>query len=720
AAFVMFSAFMFYDDEGYVLISLRNFAGHGGLYRDVYTQYGPFPHVLHAALHTLGLPFTHVAGRLVTLFAWAGAAVLSAALVRQATRSLPATLAVLAATFSCLWIMANEPSHPGGLIALVTALMAAAGHRLLAREQVAGWAALSGATVAALALTKINVGGFAGLSVLSWMLLHARSDLIRRCAPALLMIGAVLLPIGLMRPLLGLEWTQIYALVFACSAIAVIVALLPASRPLVGTRALSWSVISGLAVTILITGLVLTRGTGPVELINGVLIRPLRQPASFSLRFLWPAGTTMIAIGSLLLCGTCAVLRRRGSTRVDSLVAALRLAAAIGAAVAMIQFPAASPNRLLFAYAAPCLWIFLWPLAGEHKAAVSARLWPGLLLLGQFLHPFPVAGSQIAWGIFLALPIAGIGGIDAARWLQRRHALSGPRWRAPAIGLKVALAGVTLWLCLGFGHVASRYRDGSDLRLPGAEPVRLPSESAALYRILTLNVAVHSDMLFSEPGMFSFNLLSGVKTPTLANVTHWFSLLNGAEQQRIIAALEATPRACVIVQRTHVDFLRKGGFAPAGELHDYIAHNFSPAFTIDGFEFCVRNGRTVAPLMLGEMLLDQGGAAAANRENTSLQVRVLLPSGGKVEQIEVASAPGVASRPLILSASNARIESTSTDLAGRPIAAPVTVPWPLQLDGPATLRIHFDRHAAGRPAAGALITFRGINGEEVALARLKE
>ena len=62
AGLVMFSAFMFYDDEGYVLISLQNFAEHGGLYHEVFTQYGPFPFVAYGVLHALGLPFTHTAG----------------------------------------------------------------------------------------------------------------------------------------------------------------------------------------------------------------------------------------------------------------------------------------------------------------------------------------------------------------------------------------------------------------------------------------------------------------------------------------------------------------------------------------------------------------------------------------------------------------------------------------------------------------------------------
>lgn len=40
---LQFTTFMIYDDEGYVLLSLKHFTEHGGLYDRVYTQYGPFP-----------------------------------------------------------------------------------------------------------------------------------------------------------------------------------------------------------------------------------------------------------------------------------------------------------------------------------------------------------------------------------------------------------------------------------------------------------------------------------------------------------------------------------------------------------------------------------------------------------------------------------------------------------------------------------------------------
>ena len=50
---LLFNTFMLYDDEGYVLISLKNFAAHGALYDQVYSQYGPFFYLAYDALHRL-------------------------------------------------------------------------------------------------------------------------------------------------------------------------------------------------------------------------------------------------------------------------------------------------------------------------------------------------------------------------------------------------------------------------------------------------------------------------------------------------------------------------------------------------------------------------------------------------------------------------------------------------------------------------------------------
>ncbi|MEO5959650.1 MAG: hypothetical protein ABIR80_11065, partial [Opitutaceae bacterium] len=709
---------MFYDDEGYVLLSLRNFAEHGGLYDKVYTQYGPFPYVLYYGMHLLGWPFTHTAGRLLTLGAWAGTALCCAALVGQGARSLTAKLTVLAAAFVYLWVMSSEPSHPGGLIAPATAMLAALGARWIATDRVRAWGILTGAVTVALLLTKINVGGLVALAAAAWWLLHHRHDGLRRWAPAIVAVGASALPFVLMRPLLDLAWVQTYAIVFACSSVAAVGSAALGAGPRFGWKAVGWTALAGVTVALVVLGVIFVRGTTPADLLQGVILGPLRQPVNFSLRYVWPAETLAFALGSTALWATAWILRRRGMAAVDVGVAALRVLAALGVAAAIARFPLSSPDRPIFAYAMPCLWFFLWPLAGEKPAFVAARTWVGLLLLGQCLHPFPVAGSQIAWGTFLALPIATLGGWHAAGWLVRRFApTESPAWHKKALVLRGAIAAFAVLCGWRLAQVGERYRAGSFISLPGAEALRLPTEATALYRTLILNAVAHSDMLFSEPGMFSLNLWSGLPTPTLANVTHWFSLLDAEKQQAIVRALEAHPRACVIVQREHVNFLARGGFAPAGPLHDYIAKNFAPAFALDDFEFCVRQGRRIEPLMLGDVLMRPVDPAFPAAVNTMLKLTLLLPPGGSVARIEIA-APGDATGKLILDASNARVEVTPTNMRGEPTGKTAPRTWPFALEQPASVSIYYNR--VGLPRAGntALVVLRDPTGGELALARL--
>jgi hypothetical protein len=717
AALMMFSAFMFYDDEGYVLISLRNFAEHGGLYGDVYSQYGPFPFVFYYLLHAIGVPLTHVGGRLITVAAWTGVAVCCAAIVQRGTRNFLLTLAVLAGVFPYLWIMVSEPSHPGGLIAIGVAIAAAAGYAAIAAGHPRRWAVIAGAVAAALALTKINVGGFVVLAGLAWILLHHKDVRVRRCAAWLIAIGGIVVPLVLMRPMLAIDWVQTFALVFACAAIAAATVAKPAAFARVSWRTLGSCIASGALLAAVVLGVVFARGSSPSDVLEGVLLGPLKHPVAFNLRYTWPTGARAVALLSLLTCGIAVVLRTRGSQRIHIVVAAGRLIAAAGAAFAVLQFPAASPDRIVFGYGAACLWVFLWPLPGESDVRCAPRTWVGLLWLGQYLHAFPVAGSQIAWGTFLVVPLAALGAHEAMTWLVARNQ-SEPRPRAPAAiwAFRLGILALAITPAWRFGQASSRYREGSDLALPGAEFLRLPSESTALFRLLTVNANAHGDMLFSEPGMFSLNLWSGLPAPTHANVTHWFSLLSGERQQGIIASLEAHPRTCVIVQRDHINFLTQRSFAPAGPLHDYVTENFTPAIVLDDFEFRVRKGRQIDPLLLGEMLVQTD---IQNAENTALKLRIVLPADRPVARVELSAPRAPNHAPLVFDATNARVEITPTDLRGMPIGPTKAAPWPFQVEGVATVVIHFDRFKLPRPVAGGLITLRGPDGSEAALARLK-
>ncbi|MBF8306127.1 MAG: hypothetical protein HW398_1315 [Acidobacteria bacterium] len=65
---MLFSNLALYDDEGYLLLSAREYFAHGGLYDSVYSGYGPAFYVLADAFQWLiGSPVDHSSARLLTL-----------------------------------------------------------------------------------------------------------------------------------------------------------------------------------------------------------------------------------------------------------------------------------------------------------------------------------------------------------------------------------------------------------------------------------------------------------------------------------------------------------------------------------------------------------------------------------------------------------------------------------------------------------------------------
>ena len=718
ATLVMYSTFMFYDDEGYVLFSLKNYATHGGLYRDVYSQYGPFPFVFYSGLQSLGLPLTHNVGRFITLLAWAGTAWGCGVLVAQITRHIAPRVATITAVFVYLWVMASEPTHPGGLIVLLTTLLAVLGCRWIERDQGLAWARGVAAGVALLLLTKINIGVFAAFSACAWLLLFHQTAWVRRWAPLAVATVGVALPLALMRPLLGTDWVRDFAVTFGGSAIALAVTAGVGATGRVGWRALGTALLVAGVAGAVILGVVAWRGTGGRDLLEGLLLGPLKQPVNFNLRYVWPAGIQGITAVSTAGCLVAWFLRLRQGAAVDTVVAVLRIGAAVGLAVEVARYPMVRPDYFAFGWALPLLWLYVWPLAGVPSARNAARAWLAFLLLGQSLHAFPVPGSQIAWCTVLVVPLAAIGAWESAIWLAEHHGRTRPALLRPAAlaagaGL-TAFAAFTGW---NFAQVATRYGDGQNLEMPGAERIRLPDNSAALFRLLTQNAVAHGDMLFSLPGTFSFNLWTELPAPTLANVTHWFSLLDADKQQAIIRQLEAHPRACVIVQPDQVRFLAERKLAPKGPLYDFIQREYEPAFAFDDVEFHVRRGRKIRPFLVAELLTLASAANPAPGAATTLLRFTFFPLPDRpIASLEISSP--VTGKPTVLHRGNARLEVRPVSIHGEATGPAQPLPWPAKLSGPSELSVYYDREKFSPVGQGATIILRDADGQEIGLARL--
>lgn len=598
---LLFTTFMVYDDEGYILWSVRSYLAEGGLYDRVFSQYGPFFYVLHDSLVTgFRLPLDNESARWLALVYWGGCAALGSAMVWRltASRTLAAAAAVL--VFATLTPMINEPGHPGGLLALMGAAGALAGINAILRPSGGAWsvAAIVGVLMA---LTKINVGGFFLISLAAWWTLNARSPRVARVAPWIIAVGSVVLPLLLMRGLWPERWVTTFAMVFSCAALGLTLGIARLRSHEFGWRTWAYSGLAAAIAAIAVVAPVVIRGTSLSGLVDGVILSPLRHPSIYSNEAAWPWSAPVLAIASLALA--VLIHRHPAASWRPPLLAALRLAAVLWflPTVAVDRFGALA--IFSFKYGPTFAWLMAVPLqAGSATSSDRARAWLAWVFVWQTLQAYPIAGSQVAWGSFLWAPLALSSWRDAARYWSARPPLRISRflqWHP----LLPALAACWAWLALAV-PAHSRYRADDPVQLPGAESLRVPRGHADQLRIMTANARLHGTTVFSFPGMFSFNLWTGRPTPTSNNVTHWFSLLGASQQRDIVDQLQADPHAVVIIHPPHLKHLWDRGLAPSGLLIDHLLQAFEPALRLYAYELWVRAGRSIAPVSTGVLATD--------------------------------------------------------------------------------------------------------------------
>ena len=701
---LLFTTFMVYDDEGYVLISLKNFAEHGALYDQVYSQYGPFFYVAYDALHHLfGFAWTNTAGRLITLVNWWGTAAICGLLVWRFTRSASLTAFTGAGVFTYLWVMINEPLHPGGLLALLVALVAWLGAEAIASRQILMFAVSTGAIGAAAALIKVNVGVFLLLAAFAWLLLH--TPLAARWARWALALLFVALPFALMHTLFDAAWVRLFALIFGASMLAVLVSARPGEPSANGRVWLAFLAASGLT-TAVICGLAMAHGTSLTGLLTGVVMEPLKHPGVYFFAFNWRVGALPILLAGLIVC---LLYDNFGShERFRHAVAWIRLGLLGAALLSPLKLIPTSLAAFGMSYGVGMAGLLALPLRRDRLATV--RLWLALLLVLQLLHAYPIAGSQINWGTFLWLPLLVLAVHEAIEVIAEHGGAWSRYLRLAVKGTLVAVAVFAGGQLVKTGWTNRHF--GEPLQLPGAENIILPDDTVFALRIITENARRHGDMLFSLPGVYSLNLWSGLPTPTLANATHWFSLLSPDQQQAIITRLNQSPRACLVVQMDTLEYLVAHDFHPHGELAEYLGKTFRPAFKVDNYAFWVRRGREVAPLSTG-VLLTRDGAPDARR----LEL-VLAPTGGAAAAIELWEIVSpVRLHRLTLSSANAALDITPLDEAGRAEGATRPLAWSTTLPG-GIIRLGADFQGELPVPKNLLVFVLDAHGRRLAAARV--
>ena len=628
AYWMLFTAFMSYDDEGYVLISLRNYSAFGGLYSKVYSQYGPFFYLLHDLGHRiLGYEFTNTNGRLITLVFWVGATIACSHLVWQQTRTLSLALFTAGLTFFHLWFMASEPIHPGGLIAFLVAIGACWGASQIERRALRPLAIMSALIGTGLLLTKINVGIFFLTSAGVWFLVNLSETSRVRPLAILSAILLIFLPFVLMQREITENWVQMYASLSAVASVTMVIATWIDRQPATLGRHAIWATATLLLASAAILTAVCLRGTSISALLEGVVLGPLRHPGVYRYPPFWIPGAALAGAVSL---GLGIVVLKFRPPQLIGLIVTIRLLLAAEFSLASLEMLPVTSHSSTMSFLVPFAWVFCVRIAPNEGRRPNVAPWVGLLLVLQYLHAYPVAGSQIAWGTFLIVPVMALGLDDTRRLLAHHNQF------LTSTAISILFGGIAIFAGARLGEIGfHRYFGSKPLQLRGAEDIRLPEEYASRLRLFSLNAAAQGDMLFSLPGMYSFNLWTKLPTPTLVNTTHWFSLLSLEQQEAIVSSLQASKRPVLIIHDGLIEFLTDSKFLVKGPLVDYLRENFSRLFRLEKYEFLIRKGREIIPLDTAELL--QLRAPGPGMSPNRLEIIAVVPPDSKVASIELAT-----------------------------------------------------------------------------------
>ena len=572
----MFNGFAAYDDEGYFLITLREYLSGHPLFTQAYPIHGPFYYEVMGGLFKLvGLAPSHDGGRYLTLAVWVLASVMAGLVAFRLTRNSWLGIAAELVAFRALSGLVNEPLHPSGLVALLLVGLVAAAAFMAAKPRTT--AALIGVMVGALCLIKINVGAFAAVAVaFAWAggLSHSR----KRLFLPLMAVVVAALPLVLMASMLTNAWVLEFAVLEVLSAAAVGVAcVLATPRPL-PLQSAKWLAIGGGVVVMATEGIALAGRTSPENLLNVTLLQPLRLAGLFAVPVTVGIGNDLWAVlWFIVAIGICGPVARAASLPLAGLV---QVFAGLLIWLSVVLLPNST-----FLVGLPLAWMATQaPRDGElDSAGPYFRLFVPALVVLESLQAYPVAGTQQSLASLGLVPLGAVILSDGIRRLRHASAFHPALWVAPT-ALLINIAGFSL-----FGLVAiAGFRSASPLGLPGAESVRMPAQKGAQVRALVASVDRDCSSFITFPGMNSFYIWTAQDPPAELSSEVWWLALNSEEQQSLLLQLEGRQHLCVVKNQRVIDMWAAGREVPKRPLIAFIDREFVSAGSFGDYELLVR------------------------------------------------------------------------------------------------------------------------------------
>jgi hypothetical protein len=612
AYFAIFTEFAPYDDEGTLLVTLKAFAHGGALYRDIYSEYGPFYYELFGGIFALtGHAVTTDASRSLVIVVWVATSFLFGLSVQWLTGRLVLGVTGMIVAFGSLYVLIGEPMHPQGLCVLLLGLFALLAVRSPGRR-VALLGGSCGAVLAALVLTKINLGAFAIAAVALAAVLSVEALYRRRWLRWLVIAVFVAMPAVVTARDFGTSWVHDLALIEILSGAAIVVAAWPGrAREGQDDAALSrWliaAVVGFSLAFVAILAAILFTGPSLSDVYDGMIRQAIRVRDVLVSEFPFPSGVVDWGVAALAGAVLSTRLRRAGPGKPKAWPGVLRAIAGLMiwysiARLAPISVNPAPENP--DSIATVLAWVAAIPPAGALEPPFKRflRVLFPALAVAETLQVYPVAGSQMGIAALMFVPVGALCLADALAVLR---AWSAERGAVALERFGIATFVVTLALAVEFGldsivrpaaTNAVTYRHQDALPFSGAKFLHLPPADVETYSsLVSLLHRYRCTSFVGYPNIDSLYLWSGIEAPPPAAPGAWINALESKQQERIVDEVKASARPCAIRSYPRAELWLHGAPPPNRPLVRYILNDFRPVEKIGEFEFMLPKATIAKP-----------------------------------------------------------------------------------------------------------------------------
>ena len=573
-----FTGLQLFDDEGTLMITIRDLEQGLHLYDDSYALYGPFYYLTIGGLFTkLHVPLTHDALRIISsVFRFAAAGLLGTLTFRLTRSVLGGLFTALSLLILYRFMPTSSPTHPQELCLV---LVAALPHLMMSIEKASRGAALLmmaavGACLAALLLTKINIGAFAAFAIVLTVLRAMPATALSRVITVPVVAASLLLPLLLMLPLLHFPWTTAYCFTVTATIGATIAAWLGCKHQVCLTPIGLLVCLATMAMVAAITlGATFAGGSSLYAMLNAIVL----QNAHFIRNWYIPMPYSAASIGAGAIALFAALFARQA--RSQRLIAVCKLAVGAGGILSFLPFLLPSfglwhaPSVMSQLVAPSFSFLILLP-ADRHSAVGAGRMSFGLLATFMVLYAFPVAGDQTVTAASFA--IAALPLLFREGLLALHPPLARP---APSIRSAAAVGWLVVALCVGglvdrTRHAWWGWGGSVSSELPGATLIHVsPTERAGLHALLRRLAACPA--FYTFPGVMSFYLWTDRPSPTALNNNDSLGLLTASQQERVVADLARQQGLCILFTPKLLESFDRGQVAARPPLLRYVEDNYS-------------------------------------------------------------------------------------------------------------------------------------------------